>query len=122
MNIQAGTLLKIIPLERRGKILGPHALAIVQRQFCGPMTARGFCPANCMVCKDVLLNAFSLDGSKNEEAVLTWRLKTEFVRQQEHSGDHKAVVKKDAYGLPTPEANPFDQLRKQYHAEPTQER
>jgi hypothetical protein len=114
MNIAAGLLLKIIPPQKRGKIPGPASLAIVQRQYCGPMTARGFCTNLCSDCKDALLSAFSLENAENEEALLTWRFKSELAKRQEKPGDDPEASKVNLYGLPVSEGNPFERLREQF--------
>ncbi len=114
MNIAAGTLLKIVPLGKRGKIPGPAALQIVHRQFCGPMTIRGFCTSQCQDCKASLLSAFTLDGANNEQAVLTWRLKSELAKVQDRPEQHEPVTQVDRFGLPVPERNPFETMHKQY--------
>lgn len=114
MNIPAGTLLKIVPPEKRGKIPGPKALEIVSRMYCDPMTVRGLCTGACLNCKEALLAAFHLEGSRNEEAVLTWRLKDQVAKAQDRSQAPKVKEKKDNLGLPMPEANPFETLLKEY--------
>lgn len=116
MNIAAGTLLKIIPLEKRGKIPGHKALEIVHRQYCGPLTVRGFCTGKCEDCKASLLSAFTLEGSRNEQAVLTWRLKDQLTKAQDRSSAPKIEKKKDRFGLPVPEADPFETLLNEYEA------
>ncbi len=114
MNIQAGQFLKIVPPEKRGKIPGPKALEIVQRMYCDPMTVRGFCPGQCQSCKEALLAAFNLECARNEQAVLTWRLKDQLAHAQERSSAPKIEKQKDSIGLPMPEVDPFETLLKEY--------
>ena len=121
MKIAAGTLMRIIPENRRAGIRGAVALEIVHRQYCGPMTVRGFCPQDCQFCQPALDDAFQLAEANNPQALLTYRLKLQLANAQDRAGDHRAERKTDAYGLPVPEGNPFELLKSQYES-PAEER
>jgi hypothetical protein len=88
------------------------AVWIVQRIYCGPMNVRGMCTTLCDNCALPLKRAFDLKEGRNKEALLTWSLKNAIAANQEtfFVKDVVIVVKKDKYGLPTPEINPIDKI------------
>jgi hypothetical protein len=77
-------------------------MRITHRQWCGPMTLKGFCSEDCSdpggSCAAHLQLAFKLDGARNPAALLTWSLKNQLASVQEETHVHEFVALKDIFG------------------------
>jgi hypothetical protein len=90
--------------------------AVVQRIYCGRMTANGLCTQICIDCRPRILAAFRLEGARNAAALLTWLMKSAVAAaQEEEQGKRRLTVRRDSLGIAIPVSeNPLADLAREF--------
>lgn len=72
MIITRKLLKSIVPEEKR-QLDFNEAYMIITKNYCNKLTSFGACPMKCELCRENLLDIFTLGEAKRKEALLTWR-------------------------------------------------
>ncbi len=102
MKIQLKTLMKFTASETK-RINIMAAYKIILKNYCGPMTVSGLCPADCEQCKPAILRMFDLGKAVNPAALLTYLTRVELAKAKEEAQKAKMV------GLIS-DLDPFEEL------------
>ena len=86
------------------------ATTIVGRSYCGPMTVKGLCPADCTQCRQKLQEVLELSEARNPSALLTWKLRDLIAKnQEERQAEEHSIPRKNALGIEF-DGNPFEAI------------
>jgi len=114
VNIKQSTFCAFVPTEKLNGMSFWLAHGLVKKYFCGPLTAHNLCTQKCEECRAILLKVFRLEDAKSPAALLTWLLRDEVAKIRDENQSKGYAPKKDVFGVPTSEGNPFAALVDQY--------